>query len=242
LQLLNVRTEQLRNELKLSERTARRRIDRAFDMLADEMLAARNSGADAETGWRVTKFEALLWLDTPTPELVETRTIEATRDGLHRIVARMSLPKWDPTAATNLVADLQQGARIARTDQTEGHFRYELELPKTLHQGEAHAYTIAFRIPPGQPMRTHYAFVPMVACEEFTVRVRFHPDELPSVVWRIHRLPPVVMTNQLTPGEPVPLDAAAEAVLTFDHLDQGFGYGLAWLPDNHASPVDELSP
>ncbi|HEY3610482.1 MAG TPA: hypothetical protein VGL06_23475 [Pseudonocardiaceae bacterium] len=236
LQLLNVRTEQIKNDLVLSERTARRRVTRAFELLADEMLAAEPTGpeppADPEKGWRVRKFVALLRLDTPAPELVETRTIEATRDGLRMIVARMSLPKYEagqPTR-TNLLADVQHGARIVHQEQNEGHFRYLLELPAELNQGEGHTYTIAFRIPPGQPSRTHYAFVPLVACEEFTVRVRFDPDQLPAVVWRLDRLPPVVMTNRLAPGPALALDGASEAVLTFRNMDQGFGYGLAWLP------------
>lgn len=236
LQLLNVRTEQLATELNLSPRTARRRIDRAFELLADEMLAARQpaprSDSDPEKGWWVTRFSALLRLDTPTPQLVETRTIRATRDGLHRIVARMSLPHRDGVALDELRlnADLQQGARIVTQEQTEGHFRYVLELPRRLNNGDEHVYTIAYRIPADQPIRTHYAFLPMVACEEFTVRVRFDPARPPALVWRLENLPPVVMFYDLPPGPAIELDGAFEAELTFRHMEQGFGYGVAWRP------------
>jgi hypothetical protein len=237
LQLLGVRTEQIEHELALSKRTARRRIDRAFEALTDEMLAARaaatKSRPDPESGWRVAKLRARLRLDTPAPEVVETRTIEATRDGLRTIVARMSLPKRDASdghTEAHLSADLEEGARIIDQEETEGHFRYVLELPRKLANGERHDYTIKYSVPPSQVIRTHYAFVPMVACEEFTVRARFDPANLPAVVWRLDRLPPVVMANHLAPGLPLELDGACEVALTFRNMDQGFGYGVAWLP------------
>jgi hypothetical protein len=238
LQLLGVRTEQIQHEFNWSERTARRRIDRAFDVLVDELLAARNANTrstpESESGWRVTKFKALLRLDTPTPHVTETREIEATRDGLRMIVARMSLPKRETSAraGTDLFADLEYGARMISRERTEGYFKYLLELPKELNHSDRHEYAITYRIPPDQPIRTHYAFVPMVTCEEFEVRVRFAPDNLPAVVWRIDRLPPVVMANHLTPGLPLELDGACEAELTFRNMEQGFGYGLAWLPSD----------
>lgn len=236
LRLLNLRTEQLATELNLSPRTARRRIDRAFELLADEMLAARQpapaGGSDPEKGWWVTKFESLVRLDTPSPELVETRTIRATRDGLRQIVARFSLPRneHEQPGALRLFADLQQGARIIDEQQTEGHFRYLLELPRELNDGDEHVYRIAYRIPPDQPIRTHYAFMPMVSCEEFTVRVRFAPTKLPTAVWRLDRLPPVVMFNDMPAGPAIELDGAFEAELRFRNMEQGFAYGVAWRP------------
>jgi hypothetical protein len=234
---LGDRIAHLMAEWSCSLRTARRRIDRAFELLVDEMLAesatVRTEPADPAKGWQVKTFEALMRLDTPTPELIEKRTIVATRDGVRTIVARLSLPRTvdgQPDDA-DLDADVQQGARIVRRDrQGEGHFRYLLELPTTLNRTDEHSYTMIFRIPPGQPMRTHYAFVPLVDCEWFRVRVRFDTSRPPRVVWRLNGLPPRVMSDRLTPGPPLRLDGAGEVELEFRDMDRGYGYGLAWLP------------
>jgi hypothetical protein len=231
------RVDHLARTLTCAERTARRRVNRAFELLADEMTAIHPSRdedrTNPENGWYVRTFDALLRLDTATPELIEQRDIVATRDGLRTILARMSLPRRpeDPPTRTALLAEVQHGARIIGQErQGEGHFRYLLELPRPLAAGERHDYTIAFRIPEGQPMRTHYAFVPYVSCERFRVRVRFDPAHLPAAVWRLDRLMPRVMMDHPRPGPPIPLDGAAEAELEFHELDQGYGYGLAWLP------------
>jgi hypothetical protein len=38
------------------------------------------------------------------------------------------------------------------------------------------------------------------------------------------------MEGRLTPGEPLRLDSHGEATLRFDRLEQGFAYGIEWLP------------
>lgn len=234
---LKRRTSYLATALSCAERTARRRIDRAFELLADEAIAQQDKGDhqpdDPEKGWQVRTFEALFRLDTPAPELIETRTIVATRDGLRTIAVRFSLPKREDgeQAERQLAADVQQGARIVhRERQGEAHFRYLLELPRPLSRGDEHNYTIVFRVPVNQPIRSHYAFVPLVDCDVFRVKVRFDPAQLPTVVWKLDRLPPRVLADRLTPGAPLELDGAAESVLEFRDVERGFGYGLAWLP------------
>lgn len=235
LPYLSDRVTVLRHALSCSDRTARRRMDDACAYLADQMAATppEPAPADPEHGWQVEAFHALLRLDKPEPELIEHRTIVATRDGLDTITAKLSLPMRPDGdgGPLDLVADAQQGARIVRRER-EGlaHFRYLLALPKPLARGERHEYTIVFRIPPGQPIRNHYAFVPLIPCRGCTVRARFDPATPPAVVWRLHRLPPRVMADQLTPGPALALDATGEVALEFTDLDQGYGYGLAWLP------------
>lgn len=236
---LKTRTRYLAVKLCVADRTARRRIEHAFELLADEAIAHgtpadRTAADDPERGWEVRTFDALFRLDTPGPELTEQRTIVATHDQVRSIAVRLSLPRMDgdgPPAPDMVFADVQQGARIARRErQGEGHYRYLLDLPRPLARGEEHSYTIAFRLPPDRPIRPHYAFVPLVACREFRVRVRFDPAKLPAAVWRLDRLPPRVLADRLAPGAPLCLDAAAEVSLAFADVERGFGYGIAWQP------------
>lgn len=234
---LNQRMQILAERLHCAERTARRRVDRATDRLAESAVAlAQEGGAevdDPDKGWFVRRFDALLRLDTPAPELIEEREIIATRDNLKKISARFSLPqRLDGEAvARELHADMQFGARIeAQERQGEAHFRYLLDLPRVLRRGERHTYRMVFRVPDGHPIRHHYAFVPLVRCESFGVRVRFDPRLPPRVTWRLDHLAPRNLDDHPTPGSPLELDDAFEVALEFNRPELGFGYGIGWLP------------
>jgi hypothetical protein len=241
LPTLAERVDLLATRFSCAERTARRRVLRAFDRLADEAVARVESGADDEDdpdkGWYVSRLESLLRLDSPTPELIERRTIVARHDGLRRIAIRFSLPRPHGSYAgfavsdIAVMADVQQGARIeSKEREGEAHFRFVLTLPRALGQGDQHTYTMVFRIPESQPVRPHYAFVPLTPCDEFQLRVRFDPEHPPRKVWRFQRLPPRVLNDRLVPGESLPLDEAGEVVLDFSQPEIGFGYGVGWVP------------
>lgn len=225
----------LSKTLRFSERTARRRVEDAFDRLAEEAAAQgeqpRDQAEDPDTGWHLRRLEALLRLDTSAPEVFERRTVMSQRDGLKQISARLSLPRNFDGGPEDLklYAEVQYGAVIRAWErQGEAHFRYILELPRVLQRGDEHTYTLVFRTPVDQPIRPHFAFVPLVPCETFQLRVRFHQDRLPAAVWRFHRLAPRILNDRLVPGEPLKLDDANEVALEFTRLDQGYGYGIAW--------------
>jgi len=238
LPLLAERIQRLAAEHCVSPRTARRWVDRAFRLLAEEAAASLLKEPDlapddSGQGWFVRRFEALMRLDTPGPQLIDKRTIVALKDGLSRISVRFSLPRRleGDELGYAVEAEVQQGARIESHEKLgEGHFHYVLALSKTLRKGEEHTYTMIFRVPRDQPIRPYYAFIPLVASETFQVRVRFDPLRLPKAVWRIHRLAPRELADRPIPGEPLVLDDADEVMLDFAKVEQGFGYGVGWLP------------
>jgi hypothetical protein len=234
---LNQRVDLLAAQLHVAERTARRRIDRACDRLAEEAATeaqhSEEEVEDPDRGWYVRRLEVLLRLDTAAPTLIEKRTIVALRDNLKKITARFSLPQplTGEHGPREALADVQRGARIESSErQGEAHFRYVLDLPRLMRQGEEHTYVIVFQVPPGHPIRPHYAFVPLVSCDSFDLQVRFHPERLPRAVWRLNQLAPRRLTDEPSPGEALTLDDACEVHLTFSSPKQGFGYGVGWLP------------
>jgi hypothetical protein len=228
---LSGRTELLCTEYRWSERTARRRVDDAFAKLA-QVIARRVDPSDPERGWAVRQLRVLVRLDRDAPEVIEERTIVATRDGLDRIVARFSLPRRPDGADLDRVvqADIQHGARIV-ADKREGtsHFRYILELPRPLNRNESHTYSIAFRVGDGLPVSDHYVFNPLVSCALFETRVRFDVARRPVVVWRTDRASPRTLPHQGKPDGPLlALDGAGEVLARFDSPEQGFSYGISW--------------
>jgi hypothetical protein len=153
--LLRDRVDVLARRLYCEERTARRRIERAFARLADEAMAYSRTIDVTGKGWRVRRLEALLRLDGPAAELTERRTIVATRSGLQRISGRFSLPRSSDRSPcpVQLSADVVQGARLESWErQGEAHFHFMLRIPRTLKDGEELTYTMAFRMPSGQPI------------------------------------------------------------------------------------------
>lgn len=177
------------------------------------------------------RLEALLRLDGHEPELIEKRTIVATRSGLQRISGRFSLlPPGDCGHGPSLLsADVIQGARLESWErQGAAHFHFTLNLPKALNDGEEHTYTIAFRVPSGQPIHPHFAFVPLVTCDSFQLRIRFSVAHPPALVWRLDHLPPRILDDRSAVGPRLCPDNAGEVAVAFDRMDNGFAYGAAW--------------
>lgn len=234
--LLSDRVGILADRLRVSDRTARRRIDRSFVRLAAEIEAGLRPGDgvpdDPDEGWFVKRLRAIVRLDTAEPELIEEREIVATRDGLSRISAQFTVPRVDDGAdgERRVAADAQHGVRITDAQRVgQRHFRWLLDLPRPLARGDTHTYALVIRIRDGLPIRPSYVFVPLVTCESFTVRVRFDPQRLPWTVWRLDRVPPSVLADPAKPGPALSLDGACEVAQEFTAPQLGYAYGLRWV-------------
>ncbi|MGW3967448.1 hypothetical protein ACWED2_47065 [Amycolatopsis sp. NPDC005003] len=234
--LLSARIGVLADQLRVSERTARRRVDRSFARLAAEIEAGTRPGGggpDPDEGWFVKRLKVLVRLDTAEPEVTEERLIVATRDALGRISAQFTVPRTEDgrDGERDVAADARHGVRISEgTREGQRHFRWLLDLPRALDRGDSHTYSLVYRIRDGLPTRPSYVFVPLVTCESFEVRVRFDPRQPPRVVWRLDRVPPSVLADPPQPGEPLPLDGACEVAQEFAAPQLGYAYGLRWLP------------
>jgi hypothetical protein len=227
---LSRRTALLAADCRLSERTARRRVDDAFVKLA-QLIARTVDPSDPERGWAVRRLRVLVRLDRPNPEVIEERTIVATRDGLDHVVARFSVPRRRDGADIDreVQAEIQHGASIVRAERLNAvHFRYLLRLPRPLAWNETHTYAIVFQVRDGQPIADHYVFNPLVTCALFETRVRFGARR-PLAVWRTDRAGPGTLPHRGTPDGPLlALDGADEVAARFERPEQGFSYGICW--------------
>jgi hypothetical protein len=228
---LEHRTDQLARELSCQHRTARRRIDEAVARLVATALDAAWAEVGAAPAWHMHAMHALLRLDTPTPELYETRDIAATRP-VDDITVQFSLPRRpdDRGAEHDIAVDVLHGARIRDVSRhNDGQiFRLDLTLPRTLNPGERHLLCLHYRVPEGQPMREHYVFQPLTPCVRCTVRLRFPPDRAPRHVWRLDGVPPRAVDDRAPGPDRLHLDGVGEVASTFDGLRQGHAYGVAW--------------
>ncbi|MEU7753067.1 hypothetical protein [Micromonospora sp. NPDC049171] len=229
---LDRRTDQLARELSVQQRTARRRIDEAVARLVRAAVPETPASAtDTGPGWHLRAVNALLRLDTPTPELYEARSVVATRP-IDELTVQFSLPRQpdDDGPEHGVHADVLFGARIRALTRhiSDQCFRLTLALPRTLEPGERHDLCLHYRLPEGQPMREHYVFQPLTPCAHCTVRLRFPADSGPATAWRLDGVPPRAVDDR-TPGpDRLHPDTVGEVTAVFDGLQQGYAYGIAW--------------
>jgi hypothetical protein len=231
---LGDRVQWLAEQLKRDRRTARRRMDDGLVRLAQAAAGSTTAPprpvAATDDDWYVADFHALLRLDQPAPEALERRGIVATRDGIDCIEALMTLPRdpTDRTGAHDLLMEVLYGATLIRKEHdADSRFRFLLQLPTPLRQGERHEYGVLFRVPHNQAMRSHYVYTSPRRCDRFDLRIRFDPDRRPDHIWRVHEVFHRAIDGPPS-GEPVALDSVGELHLEFSGLRPGFGYGAQW--------------
>ncbi|MDT3438254.1 MULTISPECIES: hypothetical protein [unclassified Pseudofrankia] len=250
--LLTERLSWLAVEFERDPRTLRRRGQEAFRLLAEMIIAGggQNGGgqvrggqearrreaaaapdpAGGTAGWYVERVWALMRLDAPTPELLESRRIVAVEDGLREVALSMSLPRPPdaPPSPRDLGVDVMFGGRIVRVDRRgDTLFSPVLRLPHPLGAEERHEFGCVWRVPPGQPMVPHYAMNPTIRCDALDLRVRF-PEGAEPKVHRLDGLPLRAVEDLAIDLPVVPLDGAGEVSARFGHLGLGLSYGLRW--------------
>jgi transcriptional regulator with XRE-family HTH domain len=186
---------------------------------------------EAPRGWYIRSLATLLQLDLETPAALEERTIVSTKDELAELDIAMGIPRHpqDTRQGHGLDVQLLSGGRLdVREQPHDSQFRHVITLAAPLQAGEEHRYRLSIRIPPGQPMANHSVHVPLQRSDSYDLTVRFSPRQLPTRVWRVERVPPVVLRDQHPQGPTVDLDRFGEVNVKFHDLLQGQAYGLRW--------------
>lgn len=216
--------------------------------------AAPEAGAASVTGgtegWFVESFSALLRLDTEPIEALEQRVIVATIDGLSELVTSVSVPRHpdDADQPHGLESELLHGGLLELREQPYvTYFKNVIVLPRALRKGERHEYALRLRIPAGQPMASHYVYVPFSRSDHFDLRVRFNPGYLPRAVWILPGAPTAVIYQREPLHETLVPDRFGEVHVSFCALRPGLGYGLCWQElrrprQSRAPEIDQISP
>jgi hypothetical protein len=233
-EFLDQRIAWLANTFDRDPRTARRRIDSAFRLLAELLYdtGTRDRKADSYSadGWYVESLKAILRMDLDPPTLTEERRIVAQVDDLDELILPVSaLRTPEIPEDEGLRAEIGYGGEIVEAQRiSSGHSRFILRLPKPLAMGQHHDYSIQFKSYSRDHMRPYYVFTPLRRCEEFTIRARFDSRRAPRLVWRINGLPARAFED-FTPGaDQLTVDRVGDITLEFHDLQQGLSYGLQW--------------
>ncbi|MCK9931993.1 hypothetical protein MXD62_33480 [Frankia sp. Mgl5] len=151
-QFLHERMAWLAAQFDRDPRTARRRMDEGFRMLAEQIDTADDARLEiynefAPDGWYVESLRSTLRLDLELPKLVEERRIVATVDELDEIVASLSALRGmePPAEADEIRADMVYGGEIIETHRPgRAYARFVVRLPRPLKLGERHEYGVEF--------------------------------------------------------------------------------------------------
>lgn len=219
------RTNQFARDLGMSERTAMRRIDRALQSLARDLVAREAAARLPELSYVVDEFRALVRLDMATLEVMEERRIIATRDHVGSARTAVGLPR----GVEDVDVQVLFGGRLVASDvRPSGLLRHEIEFPYPLAQGERYTYTVRLRMPVTQPIAPHYVVQPATSLEAFELRVQFDPSVEPRQVWRVEGALHREIDDREASPELLQLDRAGDVQATFHNVHVGLAYGVAW--------------
>lgn len=214
------------------QRTANRRLQPGFRLLAEKLLLRWEAGDAPELDWYTVELDAVLRMDLDPPVLCETRTIRAIVDDLDEVTAQLTLPPYpSPEPPATVRARVVFGGEIVeKSVQTRTYAAFLVRFAEPLMSGDRHQYSVEFTGPRRSAFNPMYVMEPLRRCDRFDVRVKFSPDSQPHCIWRIDGLPPRRVDEHLPTPDPVRLDSVGEAFASFSGLVPGLSYGLQWDP------------
>ncbi|MFE0421066.1 hypothetical protein [Streptomyces sp. NPDC058953] len=222
-------------ELDRDARTARRRVDEAFERLAEEAMAAVVSlrPRRPETPWHLRSLKTLVLLGSQGAEVIEERHVVSHQDGLMDIshsstfaTAGMETPAADPGGISITV--LRGGTSPGSAWLSATRLGLRVRLPHALDAGRSHALTFRTSAPGGKALAPYYVCTPRMPCERFDLTVRFDGCPPPHRVWRLEDELPLEAGDASLRRSAVDVDAVGEAHATFTDLKPNRSYGLGW--------------
>ncbi|MFV2198131.1 hypothetical protein [Nocardiopsis sp. LOL_012] len=227
--VLEQRLEWVAQELHVSPRTARRRLDQAIDRVAD--LPEPGGSAPerlAPPDWRLAALRTRLSLGAGTASAVEEREIVAAVDGLAEVTVSARFPRHGTSPDSPHGVDLVplHGAESVSVQRvTDTYFRHRVRFASPLDLGQRHVFALRVGVPPGQPLRPRYVFRPLRHCGRFSLDLSFDRDR-PARVWTVPGMPNGAVED--LPGDPLGPVGPGAYRIEFTGLRPGFAYGLGW--------------
>ena len=230
LHQLQERVDWLADRLRRDNRTARRRMDQASRMLAEQLAAGREQRRRRpSSGWYIETAHSTFVLDGGPPTVLERRTVVAEQDGLDRLVLSRTIPPPSDRERPEPFTQILYGGRLSRPEwDSATRMRLVLDLPAPLRAGDRHEYAIVVQQPADEPMRPYYVLFPVLRVEHFELRVRFDIAALPGGVWRVDDAFHRDLDEPPRDQDKIVPDRAGEVHQRFQDLAPGHGYGVRW--------------
>jgi hypothetical protein len=219
-------------------RTAMRRVESGLALLAERLLADQRDGPAKEDvyapeGWFVDSFRATLMMHVDPVQLIETRRVSSTRNGLEQITVSWSIPADTPEALAGLRVDMLYGGELRSDEETSTSTFWsgQVHLPQALNAGDQHEFQVRVTSLPRQLFRPYYVLTPFRRCDEFILRAKFDQSDPPAQIWTLDGVPFQLLDENQPVGMVLEPDPVGEVESHFHDLRQGLSYGLRWRYD-----------
>jgi len=211
--------------LQRDERTLRRRLAEADDLLADRLVLrfGQRQGL-AKQGWHWSSYRFDADVSSDQPVFLSTRTLLASLDGLTEFEEIVSIPQVGESDALH-VEGVSGCTYVGRESLSGSSWRLRYALPRVLRAGEPHETVVRFTWPTRDVIQPVVAFVPMRQVERFEACVRFGNPRSCAQAWVLDGGLP---TSFADPPSAKDLVTAETMEVTFDNLLLGHAYGIAW--------------
>ena len=212
-------------------RTAVRRVDDAFQLLAELLDATppaqRPASRFAPGGWYFDVLHSTLVLEDGRLSLTELRRITATTDGLESLSVAWSTERSEQYDGGFTVELLSGGELVCAPERTgDGVWAGDVRLPQALVAGQSHEYCT--RVTQVGHVEPYYIVTPFRRTDLFELRVMFASDSRPDCAWRVAGEPARFVDDPAPDREPLDVNAAGELATSFEQLDIGLSYGIRW--------------
>jgi hypothetical protein len=233
-------------QLDRDPRTAMRRVESGLTLLAERLLSQPGDSPApqnvyAPEGWYVDLLRATFMMHVDPVQLLETRRITSTTDGLEQLTVSWSVPADDPSRPSHVGVDMLYGGELVRDDEasTPAYWSGVVRLPHPLAAGERHEYQVRVTSLPRALLRPYYVLTPFRRFDEFELRAKFDPANPPELVWGLDGVPFQLVDENQPVGDLRQPDAVGEVSHQWRHLRQGLSYGLRWRFPRPAAPLDD---
>ncbi|GGU37288.1 hypothetical protein [Lentzea flava] len=231
--MLSQRINRLAAKLSADPRTARRRIDDAFAVLAAAAVSSTKPisvDESAKRGWHARCVRTIVLLGSNGIEVLELRTVVSETLDLRQIYLGFSTPAPDrtdhPPQPRLQIDALYGGDIVERRIETTARTGFALKFPRPLKLGEVYEYGVRFRIPPDADVAPYYVLVPWVMCEEFDLRVKF--ETVPEKVELLSGVFQADTQDYVFAAPAIEIDTLGEVRAKFRQLQPGMAYGVRW--------------
>lgn len=219
--------------LQISERTARRRYQRACARIAAILVSSETRSALADIDYVYLASRTWIDLRDDEPAIVISRTLSARTDRIDHIEDRFRLPRF---TGDQLTVISLEGCRLERSTLVGDRiWALTLGFPHVLRLGDQHTFAISIRLPDRDSLDPFVGFLPHTTSLDATVELLFG-ERRPAVLEKFSTPPPVDGLTRI-PGAETIRPVEDRHLFVFEQMKPGLCFGIRWHWEDPYVPV-----
>ncbi len=218
------RVQAAADQLRVSRRTAYRRLDEAVDQVVAMLAPGAEKCIVQDIDYVFLNARVRVDLEGSYPTIVNERTIGARSEGVNHLDERLVLPRLTE-GDLNLRA-LEGCAIDEKVRVSQGVWALRVRLPHELAVGEQHSFALSIRLPDHESLEPFIGFLPYTTSLDATIELRFG-DQLPATLEQFVAPPPIpgaARPSDLHPVTPI----GRRHAFSFPEMRPGLCYGIKW--------------